>query len=114
MGDVARQQEEFERELIQVQRRIDRVVEECRTEEYRESSPDGLASVRVGGTGEVLDITLPRGFGDLNRPSWALGDDIDAAAGAIVAAVNAARSRAAEVAAQRFSEEFPVGEGFRG
>ncbi|MBL1080042.1 YbaB/EbfC family nucleoid-associated protein [Nocardia sp. 2] len=114
MGDSAREQEQFERELVEVRRRINRVAEDCRRQEYRESSVDGLARVLVGGTGEVLDIVLPRGFGDLNRPAWALGDEIDAAARAIVSAVNAARSRAAEVAAQRFSDEFPFEKGFRG
>lgn len=105
MDDLDRQQD-FEWQLANAQRRVDSVHAECLAQSFEGTSSDRLASVRVTGTGQVLDITLCSGFGDMSRPTWMLADDIDAAANAIVKAVNAARLLAAEGARSCFNEEF--------
>ncbi|MBF6235765.1 YbaB/EbfC family nucleoid-associated protein [Nocardia otitidiscaviarum] len=104
--DTAKEQEEFDRQLTIVRGQINYVHRECRAQLFQATSSNGYASAVVSGTGEVVDLTVGRGFGDLTRPTWMLASDIESAADAIVAAINDARSRAAEDTAIRFSRAF--------
>ncbi|WP_280469614.1 hypothetical protein [Nocardia brasiliensis] len=103
--DVAAQQEQFERRRDIARGRIDAVMASVGSMLFTGTSSDRAAVASVSSSGDVVDIRLARGFGDLTRPSWAVADDINSVATAIVEAVNAARFSRAETVADRLTSE---------
>ncbi|MEV6557539.1 YbaB/EbfC family nucleoid-associated protein [Nocardia sp. NPDC051756] len=104
--DVAAQQEQFERQRDIARGRIDAVMESVGSMLFTGTSLDRAAVASVSSSGDVVDIRLARGFGDLNRPNWMVADDLNSVAVAIVEAVNAARVSRAETVAGRLAREF--------
>ncbi|MFF3227180.1 hypothetical protein ACFYV7_30585 [Nocardia suismassiliense] len=104
--DVAAQQEQFERQRDITRGRIDAVMASMGSMLFTGVSSDRAAVASVSSSGDVVDIRLPKGFGDLTRPSWVVADDINSVAAAIVEAVNAARFNRAETVAGRLADEF--------
>ncbi|MFR9752095.1 YbaB/EbfC family nucleoid-associated protein [Nocardia sp. 004] len=107
LEELRRIQEESERSISAALDRVSQVEADAEERSFSAVSDDGLASVRVSSTGAVLDITLARGFGDMNRPTWMAADDIDKVARSIVEAVRRARSDAGADTHRRFAEAFP-------
>ncbi|WP_338772986.1 YbaB/EbfC family nucleoid-associated protein [Nocardia vulneris] len=104
--DVAAQQEQFERQRDIARGRIDAVMASVGSMLFTGASSDRAAVASVSSSGDVVDIRLARGFGDLTRPSWVVADDVNSVATAIVEAVNAARFSRAETVADRLAGEF--------
>ncbi|WP_280439142.1 YbaB/EbfC family nucleoid-associated protein [Nocardia cyriacigeorgica] len=105
--ELDRIQQQSEQQFAEAFRRVSRIEGDCQSLTFDATSGDGLATVRVSSAGTVLSITLSKGFGDMSRPTWALADDLDAAATAIQDAVNRARALAGKEVHARFVEEFP-------
>ena len=107
LEDFRRLQEQGDRQLAAVRRRVEGVEHDGAGLSFTATSGGGEATVQVTSTGVVTNISLASGFGDLNQPAWLLADDIDNVCRAVVEAVGRARSKASEEMRGRFAQAFP-------